>query len=247
MSNLKNKVVLITGASGGIGQELVKVFEQAQATVIQQYKTKKIKNGLACDLANEKSVEKMFKDINKKFGAIDVLVTNAGIYENHTCPLHEMELAQWNKTLSTNMTSVFLSSKYFFQNIKANHTKHPSLIIIGSTAGIFGEAGHADYAASKAGILHGFLKSLKNEIVQLAPLGRANAVAPGWTLTPMAKEFLKDKTSLKKTLQTIALKKLARPEDVAQAVLFLADQKLSGHISGETINVNGGMEGRILS
>ena len=118
--------------------------------------------------------------------------------------------------------------------------------MIGSTAGHFGEAGHADYAASKSGLMHGLLASLKNEIPRIARLGRINAVCPGWTLTPMAEKFSANSESMVRALQTIPLRKFAKPEDVASAIVFLSSNKLAGHISGQTLFVSGGMEGRVL-
>lgn len=246
MNNLKNKIILVTGASGGIGKEIAKQFKAAGATVAMQYNTHKIKDGFHANLTNENEVKKLYQELQNKYGGVDILIANAGIYETKPCPIHSMSLSQWNQTINNNMTSVFLSTKYFFKNIKVNQLKDPSMVIIGSSAGVFGEANHSDYAASKSGITGGFLYSLKNEIVNLAPLGRVNAVAPGWTITPMSEKILKDKKSLSKTLQTIALRKLATPKDVSKAVLFLADTESSGHISGEIIKVFGGMEGRVL-
>lgn len=246
MYKLKNKIVLITGASGGIGQELVKQFKAAGAIVAMQYKDHLIKDGFKADLTKEKEVKQLFDKVIKKYKKIDILIANAGVYQSTPCPIHQMSLSQWDKTLANNMTTVFLTAKYFFKNIEKNKLASPSMIIIGSSAGVFGEAQHADYAASKSGITGGFLYSLKNEIVKLSPLGRINVVAPGWTLTPMAEKFVKNKSALNKTLQTIALKKLAYPKDVAKAVLFLSDSEHSGHISGEILKVTGGMEGRVL-
>lgn len=246
MNKLKNKVVLITGASGGIGQELAKQFKQAGAQVALHYKTQRIKDGFQADLCQENQVKNLFQKITKKFGHVDIVVANAGVYQSTPCPIHEMSLEQWQNTLETNMTSVFLTAKHFFKQVQTQKIKQPALIIIGSTAGAFGEAGHADYAASKAGITGGFLLSLKNELVKLSSHGRVNAIAPGWTITPMSEALLEDKKSLHKTLQTIAMKKLAAPIDVAKTALFLADHESSGHISGETIKVTGGMEGRVL-
>jgi 3-oxoacyl-[acyl-carrier protein] reductase len=157
-----------------------------------------------------------------------------------------MTLQQWNDTLNTNLTSTFLCFREFFRGIEKNSLKAPSAVIIGSTAGIYGEANHADYAASKAALTYGFLASLKNEIVRIAPYGRINAVCPTWTLTPMAEDFLKDREAVIRALQTVPLRKFVRPEDVANLCLFLSSPHLAGHISGQSIPVAGGMEGRVL-
>src|SRR5581483_3178335 len=115
---------------------------------------------------------------------------------------------------------------------------HGSLVLVGSTAGRFGEAGHADYAAAKAAVQAGLLLSLKNEIVRIAPRGRVNAVAPGWTYSPM--------TLGERLTRTMALRKVATAEDVARAVVVLASDELSGHVTGELVTVAGGMEGRTV-
>ena len=116
---------------------------------------------------------------------------------------------------------------------------------MGSTAGIFGEAGHADYAAAKSAILGGLLLSLKNEIVRVAPLGRVNAVAPGWTESPMTRGHV-DPDRVRAVSRTMALRKVAQPEDVAAQVVVLASDTLSGHVTGQVVVVAGGMEGRTV-
>ena len=116
---------------------------------------------------------------------------------------------------------------------------------MGSTAGFFGEAWYSDYATSKAG-MHGLMTSLKNEIVHLALRGRVNLVNPGWTLTPMAEGALSDKAVVSRIIQTVPLRKVAMPSDITHAILYLSSDKLAGHVSGQTITVAGGMEGRVL-
>jgi 3-oxoacyl-[acyl-carrier protein] reductase len=120
-----------------------------------------------------------------------------------------------------------------------------SLIFIGSTAGRFGEAGHAEYAATKAA-LRGLMLSLKNEIVHVDPWARVNLVDPGWTVTPMAQAELEKTGQIPQITRTMPLRRVASPEDVAGAVLFFASPALSRHVSGEAITVAGGMEGRVL-
>jgi 3-oxoacyl-[acyl-carrier protein] reductase len=117
--------------------------------------------------------------------------------------------------------------------------------MVSSTAGIFGEAGHADYAAAKSAIAHGLLLSLKNEVVRAAPRARVNVVCPGWTVSPMTREALTGE-QLARVTRTMALRKVAQPEDVARQVVVLASDVISGHVTGQVVVVAGGREGRVL-
>ncbi|MEZ4749309.1 MAG: SDR family NAD(P)-dependent oxidoreductase [Bdellovibrionota bacterium] len=257
-TGLNEKVVLVTGASGGIGSEVARQFAKEGARVVIHYHQNvrgarnlnveigESRSYLAqADLSQEGDVARLFETIEKDLGPVDVVVANAGKYTPAT-PLHELSLEQWNQTLSANLTSQFLTLREFFRGIKRHGLVAPSAVLIGSTAGKFGEAAHADYASAKGAVMNGFLKTLKNEISRLAPKGRVNAVCPGWTLTPMVRDFAKDPAAKVRVAQTIPMKKIARPEDVASSVLFLASESLSGHLSGECIFVSGGMEGRVL-
>ena len=120
-----------------------------------------------------------------------------------------------------------------------------TLVLVGSTAGIYGEAGHSDYAAAKGAITTGLLLSLKNEVSRIGSV-RVNAVAPGWTMTPKKAESGLDEEIAERAKSTMALKKLATPEDVASAIVVLSSDELSGHITGQVIEVAGGMEGRLV-
>lgn len=254
---LKDKHVLITGASGGIGLELVRAFliEDAKVTAtfnhsrdeldrIQENWQKQLAV-VKADVREESEVKSLFEQSQNAFGRIDIMVANAGIANHVAAPIHEMSLKQWQSTMAVNLTGVFLCSKYFVENLANHQGDHASLILIGSTAGLFGEAWFADYATSKAA-LHGLMMSIKNEIVHVAKKGRVNLVNPGWTLTPISEEVLADSERATRILQTIPLRKTAVPEDITGAILYLASDKLSGHISGQTLTVAGGMEGRVL-
>jgi 3-oxoacyl-[acyl-carrier protein] reductase len=176
---------------------------------------------------------------------VDVLVANAGHWPTEPLPLGQMTLERWNDTLAVNLTSVFLCMREFLRGIARHKLDDPAAVLVGSTAGLFGEAGHADYAAAKAGLVHGLAKSLKNEICQVAPRGRVNVVCPGWTATPM-RPGMGDPEVARRILQTIPLRKIARAHDVAMACVYLASSHLSGHVTGQILTVSGGMEGRVL-
>jgi 3-oxoacyl-[acyl-carrier protein] reductase len=207
--------------------------------------------GAACvpfgaDLTLEAEVEGLFAEIEAGLGPVELLIANAGFWPAEDVPLQHMTLKQWDSTLSVNLTSVFLCMREFFRGIVRHQIADPAGVLIGSTAGIFGEAGHADYAAAKAGLIYGLARSLKNEICRLAPRGRVNVVCPGWTLTSQIQRVAQDPALLQRVAQTIPLRKIGRPHDVAMAVVYLASSHLSGHVSGQILTVSGGMEGRVL-
>jgi len=169
----------------------------------------------------------------------------AGKWPEEDLPLWELPLERWEETLRTNLTATYLTARAFLREVERNG--HGSLVMVGSTAGLFGEAGHADYAAAKSAITHGLLLSLKNEIARVAPLGRVNVVSPGWTESPMTRTTLTDPELVRRVTRTMPLRKVAQPEDVARQVVVLASDELSGHVTGQVVTVAGGMEGRILN
>ena len=124
--------------------------------------------------------------------------------------------------------------------------KTASIIFIGSTAGKFGEWNHSDYSACKAALMYGLTPTLKNEIVSIAPLARVNSVNPGWVGTPLSQERTRDKAFMERALATTPLPKIASPADIARQVAVVASPTLSGHVNGQNIMVDGGMEGRLL-
>jgi NAD(P)-dependent dehydrogenase (short-subunit alcohol dehydrogenase family) len=256
-TGLSGKHVIVTGASGGIGREAVNIFLSERAKVTGTFNStmsdlRSLQKTwpdqlhlVKVDQTNESEVESMFKQATEKFGRVDILVANAGIANHEGVAIQDMSLEQWERTISVNLTGSFLCAKHFFANLEKYAGDSASLILVGSTAGFFGEAWYSDYATSKAG-MHGLMMSLKNEITHIAPKGRVNIVNPGWTLTPMAEEALTDKDMVTRILQTIPMRKTATPHDIGAAILYFASDVLSGHVSGQTINVAGGMEGRVL-
>jgi 3-oxoacyl-[acyl-carrier protein] reductase len=253
-TGLEGQGVLVTGGAGGIGSAIVRAFAREGAKTAIHYLTSKDRaealasevGGIAlqADLTVETDVDDLVPIAVEKLGRLDVLVANAGNWPEEDVPVWDMTLDRWRATLAINLDGVFLSCRAFLRHVAT--TGSGNIVIIGSTAGIFGEAGHADYAASKSAVVSGLTRSLKNEIMRVAPAGRVNAVCPGWTQTDMTRDILADESVIPRVTRTMALKKLATAEDVASAVVALASDRVSGHITGEVITVAGGMEGRVI-
>jgi 3-oxoacyl-[acyl-carrier protein] reductase len=257
-AELENRVVLITGASGGIGREIVRAFHAEGARVVAHYGTQAAPaqelarelgercTALGADLTSESAVAGLFAAATDRWGPVEILIANAGRWPPEDLSVEKMSLARWRSTLDANLTSVFLSVREFFKGIRAHGIEKPAAVLIGSTAAMIGEAGHADYAAAKAALTYGFAQSMKNELCRLTPRGRVNVICPGWTLTERVATVTQDQTRMRRVLQTIPLRKIARPHDVAMAAVFLASDRLSGHMTGQVLPVSGGMEGRVL-
>jgi len=257
-SRLEGQVILITGASGGIGAATARLFAEEGARLILHYHRNEIAAtklrdavepdaiAVQADLRDEAEVEAMYDAALRHFERIDGIVVNAGVWPDQEVPLQHMTLERWRNTLDTDLTGAFLTCRGFLQHLEESPREHASIVLVGSTAAMFGEAMHADYAAAKAGLVYGLTRSLKNEIVRLAPLGRVNAVCPGWTSTPMAASGLEDESLVDRVMSTMPLQKIGQPEDMAAAIVFLTSGLTAGHITGAVLPVAGGMEGRLL-
>ena len=246
MITLKNKNVLVTGGSRGIGKACVELFLKADANVAFTYnfakkeadkiindykKSSKIKC-YKLNLANTNGIEKRVKQLLSDFGNIDILINNAGIWKE--AAIDKMTIEEWNEMMNVNLTSTYLMTKLLVPKMKEN--RFGRIINIASTAGQRGEAFHSHYAASKGGMIS-LTKSLAAELGEYNIT--VNCVAPGWVITDMTTDSLTEPDVYTKVLSDIPLNKIAQPEEIAGPVLFLASQ-LASHITGEILNVNGG-------
>ena len=253
-TGLEGKGVLVTGGAGGIGSAVVRAFAAEGAAVGVHYLSSEERAttlaaeiggvALRADLTVEAEVSTLVPRALEGLGRLDVLVANAGRWPSEDVPLWDLSLERWRATLAANLDSVFLSCRGFLRHVA--DTGEGNIVIVASTAGLFGEAGHSDYAAAKSALAGGLLKSMKNEIVRIAPRGRVNVVCPGWTQTEMTREALADPTLEPRVTRTMALQKLGTADDVARVIVALASDEICGHVTGEVITIAGGMEGRVL-
>jgi len=242
---LKDQVALITGSARGIGREIAEAFANEGAAVVicdinaemaaqteGEFATKGFKTAsFGCDVTNLVQVEELVNKILDKFGKIDILVNNAGITKDNL--LFRMSEQDWDAVLSVNLKGVFNCTKVITKVMLKQ--KKGKIINIASIIGIMGNAGQANYAASKAGII-GFTKSMARELASRSI--NVNAVAPGYIQTEMTAKLSVDARN--KMLVSIPMGKLGTPKDVAGACLFLASAE-SDYITGQTIVVDGGM------
>ena len=241
MINFKNKKILITGASGGIGNELIKKFVSLDGNIIgagtKTEKLDKLKNKYPSikvkkfDMAEHSRIEEFIEDVALELGGLDILINNAGInVDNLSLRMQEEE---WKKVIDVNLTSTFLLSKYSIKKMLKN--KFGRVVNITSVVGHTGNVGQSNYAAAKAGII-GMSKSLAIEYAKKNIT--VNCVSPGFIVSAMTTNIA-EKVKIYLTSR-IPMGKLGTGEDVSNSVAFLSSEQAS-YITGETIHVNGGM------
>jgi 3-oxoacyl-[acyl-carrier protein] reductase len=252
--SLQNKVALITGGSRGIGAAAVRLFAAAGAEVVFNYKSAKAQadelvdycgvqacHAVQSDLEGTEPAKKLVADAVSRFGRLDILVANHGIWPPEDAPIDRMSDEQWRTTMAVNLDSVFSLIKHSVAQMKkqaASSAARPAghIVLVSSTAGQRGEAFHCDYAASK-GALISMTKGLSTELAREAIY--INCVAPGWVDTDMSIPALTNPPVRDKVLSTIPLGRVGTPEEIAGPILFLCTP-YAGFITGEVFNVNGG-------
>ncbi|MEJ2692056.1 MAG: 3-oxoacyl-ACP reductase FabG [Candidatus Thiodiazotropha sp.] len=243
--SLENQIALVTGASRGIGAAIADKLARAGAAVIGTATSEKGAEaigdriraagqkgtGMVLNVAEQNSIDALMKAVSTEFGNPRILVNNAGITRDNL--LMRMKEEEWDEIIDTNLTSIFRLSKAVLRGMMK--ARQGRVINISSVVGAMGNAGQTNYAAAKAGI-GGFTRSMAREVGSRGIT--VNAVAPGFIETDMTRELPEDQR--KQLVENIPLQHLGQPEDVANAVLFLAGDS-GRYITGETLHVNGGM------
>ena len=241
MTDLKGKNIIVTGASGGIGNSIIEKFNQAEANILasgtriekldqlkDKFKNIKI---LKFDISQSNKIEEFIENASKELGGLDCIVNNAGITQDNLSI--RMSIDEWKKVIDINLTSTFLMSKFSIKKMLKN--KKGKIINITSVVGHTGNLGQANYTASKAGIV-AMSKSLAIEYAKKNI--NINCISPGFIKTAMTDKI--DDKFKEVIISKIPSARLGEPEDIANAVLFLASSQ-SDYINGETLHVNGGM------
>lgn len=242
---LENEIALVTGASRGIGAAIADGLAKAGAVVVgtatsqsgadaisNRFETAGYKGkGMVLNVTDPASIESLMRVVRDEFGAPSILVNNAGITRDNL--LMRMKDDEWDSIIETNLTSIFRLSKAVLRGMMK--ARKGRIINISSVVGAMGNAGQTNYAAAKAGIF-GFTKSMAREVGSRGIT--VNSVAPGFIDTDMTRELSEEQR--KGLVENIPLQKLGQPEDIANAVVFLASEAGS-YITGETLHVNGGM------
>lgn len=247
--NLSHQVALITGGSRGIGAATVKLFTQAGASVVFSYRqaareAQEVVRGcerngghavaVRADVAKMADAKKLVNAAVKRFGRLDILVANAGIWNAAPAPIERMTEKQWDEMIAINLKGVYSVIHYAVPVMMRQ--KSGCIIVVSSTAGQRGEAFHTHYGASKGGAIS-LVKGLSTELA--AHNIRVNSVAPGWVETDMSAPVLKNRREYREAVQVIPMGRFARPEEIAGPILFLASE-MASYITGEIMNINGG-------
>jgi 3-oxoacyl-[acyl-carrier protein] reductase len=241
MFSLDGKVILVTGASRGIGKAIATQLKALGGNVIgtatSEHGAANISEylgegqGLVLNVTDDASISALFDLIKEKHGSVDVLVNNAGITRDNL--LMRMKDDEWNDIIDTNLTSVFKISKAVLRAMMKK--RHGRIINIGSVVGTMGNAGQVNYATAKAGLI-GFTKSLAREVASRGIT--VNTVSPGFIDTDMTQTLTDEQKE--GIFSQVPANRLGKPEEIANAVAFLASDG-AAYITGETLHVNGGM------
>jgi 3-oxoacyl-[acyl-carrier protein] reductase len=246
--DLSHKVAVISGGSRGIGAACVRLFAEAGAKVVFNYqKARREADDLArsvgldrceavqADLDSADAAKELIDAAVARFGRVDIVVGNHGIWPPNDTPVDQMTDEHWRRTMAINLDSIFGLVKHGVAQMK-KHGQGGHVVLISSTAGQRGEAFHADYAASKGAVIS-MTKGLATELARDHIY--VNCVAPGWVQTDMAAPALNDPKTREWAMSFIPLRRPGKPEEIAASVLFLCT-KHAGFITGEILNVNGG-------
>ena len=251
--SLEGKVALITGGSRGIGAATVRAFVAAGAKVLFNYQSSKsaadalVKEcgpehcvAVSCNLSGLDSAKDLVNETVKRFGRLDILVANHGIWPPKDAPVNELTDTQWRGTVAVNLDSVFSLVRDAVAQMKKQNSlqfgKGGHIVLVSSTAGQRGEAFHVDYAATK-GALISMVKGLSTELARDGIY--VNCVAPGWVNTDMSIPALNDPKTRDSIFATIPIGRVGTPEEIAAPILFLCTEH-AGFVTGEVFNVNGG-------
>ena len=240
--SFENKVVLVTGASRGIGRAIAEAFVAKGAKVVGTATSQSGADaisaylgdagcGMVLNVTSSESVEGLYAAIKERFGDVDVLINNAGITRDNL--LMRMKDDEWQDIIDTNLTSLYRLSKPVLRTMMKK--RYGRIVSIGSVVGTMGNAGQTNYAAAKAGLI-GFTKSLAREVASRGIT--VNAVAPGFIATDMTHALNDEQRA--GILNQVPANRLGEPQEIAAAVLFLASDEAS-YVTGETLHVNGGM------
>ncbi|AMG29564.1 3-oxoacyl-ACP reductase FabG [Grimontia hollisae] len=240
--NLNGKIALVTGASRGIGRAIAELLVERGATVVGTATSESGASaiseflgengkGYALNVTSAESIDAVLKAIKEEFGDVDILVNNAGITRDNL--LMRMKDDEWQDIMDTNLTSIFRMSKAVLRAMMKK--RNGRIINVGSVVGTMGNAGQANYAAAKAGVV-GFTKSMAREVASRGIT--VNTVAPGFIETDMTKALNDDQRAA--TLAQVPAGRLGEPREIAATVAFLASDD-AAYITGETLHVNGGM------